>query len=85
MDTAALTATPPGTYTQQRAEDSVYNVSSLITDTAQSGASYLSPFSKKQHSFLWMFSLVQDVKAHCWKEGEGERCFEGRTALIARV
>lgn len=57
----------------------------LQTDTAQSRSSYLTPFSKKQHSFLLTLSLIQDAKAQRWKEGEKARCLEGVAALIARV
>lgn len=55
------------------------------TSTVQSSFSYLTPFSKKQHSFLWMFSLIQEAKAQRWKEGETDRCLEGLAALMARV
>lgn len=40
----------------------------------QSRSAYLAPLSNQQHSFFWMFSLIQDTKEQRWEEGERESC-----------
>ncbi len=70
---------------QQQRLQGQFMLLSTNQHTAQSSSSYLAPFSKKQHSLLWMFSLIQAAKAQRWKEGDRERCLDGRTALITRL
>lgn len=57
----------------------------ITKPTQQNTSSYLTPLSNKQHSFLWIFSLIQDAKALRWNEGEWERCLENLDTLNATV
>ncbi len=70
---------------QQQRLQGQFMLLSTNQHTAQSSSSYLAPFSKKQHSLLWMLSLIQAAKAQRWKEGDRERCLDGRAALITRL